>query len=192
MLGTKFTSMVIQENTKKVESRELFGKTTKQFWRWLTILLFPVSTLSIPTISDFGDQCLVMSLTSILSMLVTTTVPSKKDKKLSISQVYYTQMTLLKVVKSWDWSNNISSVVPLSRILFKNSKRITKTSHNSQKRIRFNLMIPIQLLPVLSCSEFWLMRRSCHGNKHGTLFTTPLHIQTTLSYLKHSRSGLWA
>lgn len=143
---TQLDSTDISRNTTTTELKEQFGKVVNSFKLALLIPQFQVSILLTLIISDSGSQDLTMNSTSSNLMLVIITEPLERDKRLNISLVSFTQMTHQNKVKNLDLSNNISSALLPSEISFVDSRRLILIGTFSQKRIKFNLMIPIQLL----------------------------------------------
>ena len=162
--------MVMLESITMVELKEPTGKVETSLLHKLLIHLFQVSIPSTQIIWDFGNPDHVTNLISDNSTLVIITELFMKDKRLNILLQFYILMIVQSKVKSWDWSNNISSALPLSEISLEDTRRPTQTGITSMKRIKFNLTTLTQLLLRLNCLEFWLMRRNSLGIRLGTLF----------------------
>jgi hypothetical protein len=100
MLLTILDFMGIQENIWMEIQKDLIGKVVRKWSLWPTILQFQVSTLTIQTILDFGDQGQEIILILINSIQVTIMEQFKKDKTLSTLQVSSIQMTALTLEKN--------------------------------------------------------------------------------------------
>ena len=100
MLLTILDFMGIQENIWMEIQKDLIGKVVRKWLLWPTILQFQVSTLTIQTILDFGDQGQEIILILINSIQVTIMEQFRKDKTLSTLQVSSIQMTALTLEKN--------------------------------------------------------------------------------------------
>jgi len=100
MLLTILDFMGIQENIWMEIQKDLIGKVVRKWSLWPTILQFQVSTLTIQTILDFGDQGQEIILILINSIQVTIMEQFRKDKTLSTLQVSSIQMTALTLEKN--------------------------------------------------------------------------------------------